>query len=54
MRYNIEKVFLGCLDQEGGILNVHEPEVVDPTYTYALESIHRLGDVVNALSKRAA
>lgn len=45
--------YLGCLDQEGGILTVHELELVDPTYKHALDSIHALGDVVNALSNRA-
>lgn len=35
------------------MLIVHDSESVDPTYNYALNTIHGLGDVVNALSNRA-
>lgn len=41
------------MDQEEGILTVHDSETVDPAYTHALNTIHALGDVVNALSNRA-
>ena len=43
----------GILDQGAGVLIVFEETVVDKTYENALETIHSMGKVVDALYAKA-
>ncbi|KAF7638817.1 PCI domain-containing protein [Meloidogyne graminicola] len=48
----LDKKFYGCL-QGDGILVIYEKETVDPSFELAIESIHAIGEVVDALGERA-
>ena len=43
----------GILDQGAGVLIIFEETVVDKTYENALETIHSMGKVVDALYAKA-
>jgi len=49
----LDKKFHGILDQGAGVLIVFEETVVDKTYENALETIHSMGKVVDALYNKA-
>ena len=48
----LDKKLSGSLHQENGMLIVYDVEEPDPTYQYALETIHAMGEVVDALYVR--
>jgi len=49
----LDKKFHGILDQGAGVLIVFEETAVDKTYENALETIHSMGKVVDALYSKA-
>lgn len=49
----LDKKFHGILDQGAGVLIVFEEAAVDKTYENALETIHSMGKVVDALYAKA-
>jgi len=49
----LDKKFHGILDQGAGVLIVFEETAVDKTYESALDTIHSMGKVVDALYARA-
>ncbi|KAL3077744.1 hypothetical protein niasHT_035536 [Heterodera trifolii] len=48
----LDKKFSGCL-QGDGLLVIYEQEQADPTYELAVDSVHAMGEVVDALYERA-
>lgn len=49
----LDKKFSGSLDQGEGMLIVYDVTPPDATYETALETIHAMGEVVDALYQRA-
>lgn len=49
----LDKKFSGILDQGTGVLIIFEDQSIDKTYESAIEVIHAMGKVVDALYQKA-
>lgn len=49
----LDKKFCGSLHQDNGMLIVYDVEEPDPTFQFAVQTIHSMGEVVDALYSRA-